>query len=272
MGSTFKVDDDVREVLARSNIQPDRVSLPPEQLDRKLYERVNKALTAAGGKWNRSAKAHLFDRDPREALGLAIETGEATDIKKALQAFYTPDPVAERMVKLAGIGPGMRVLEPSCGDGQLAMAAAKAMGKSGVIDCIDIDPVGLQKAHQRLTGLGRKDDTFTCVDFLTVGLDRFRGERIFDAVLINPPFTNGQDMEHVRHAHEFLSRTPGRDARLVAITFPSWRTKRTKAAAEFREFFARYKDQEPIELPAGTFSESGTDIPTVLIVLRALPR
>lgn len=79
----------------------------------------------------------------------------------------------------------MRVLEPSCGDGQLAAAVAKVMGQLGVIDCIDIDPVALQKAHKRMVALGRAHDTFTLVDFLT----SHRDERIFDAVVMNPPFT-----------------------------------------------------------------------------------
>ena len=35
-----------------------------QQLDRNDYVKVNKALEALGGKWNRKAKAHLFDEDP----------------------------------------------------------------------------------------------------------------------------------------------------------------------------------------------------------------
>jgi hypothetical protein len=44
---SFKVSDEVREVLARSTITPTSVKLPDGQLERKLYESVNKVLAGA---------------------------------------------------------------------------------------------------------------------------------------------------------------------------------------------------------------------------------
>jgi len=122
MAPTFKITEQVRDVLVRSSIDATSVKLPPEHLDRALYVAVDKVLKAAGGKWDRKAGAHLFDRDPREALGLAIETGEATNLKQQFQAFYTPAPLAARMAELADVKPGMLVLEPSAGMGALAEA------------------------------------------------------------------------------------------------------------------------------------------------------
>ena len=98
--SAFHITDTVRDVLARSTITATSLTLP-EQLDRKTYDAVNKALSGAGGRWDRKAKAHVFNRDPREVLGLAVETGKATNVRTKLQAFYTPALLADRVIAAA---------------------------------------------------------------------------------------------------------------------------------------------------------------------------
>src|SRR5512142_1337205 len=65
-----------------------------QQLDRKLYQEVNAALEALGGKWNRKAKAHLFEGDPRDAIEQVVVDGEFTDEKREFEFFATPVPVA----------------------------------------------------------------------------------------------------------------------------------------------------------------------------------
>jgi hypothetical protein len=64
----MKISNDVANVLANSCVEENRLFLPPEQLDRKLYVSVNKVLEAIGGKWNRREKAHLFDECPEETI------------------------------------------------------------------------------------------------------------------------------------------------------------------------------------------------------------
>ena len=253
MSAKFQVTEDVRAVLARATITADRVVLPPGQLDRKLYERVNKALEGAGGKWNRSAKAHVFERDPREALGLMNETGEVVNVKQALQAFYTPDALADRVAALADLQPGMRVLEPSCGDGALVRAVLRHQPKIGSIHVIDIDTSAWSKVCA-LTQAGSSGD-FLQITPAEIGL--------FDAIVMNPPFTKGQDMAHVLHAWTFLK--PG--GRLVAITAPGWKYRVQKSAVAFREFVDEHSEHVE-DVPEGTFKASGTGVATVLTVLR----
>jgi len=253
MAAKFVISDAVRDVLSRSTITADRVVLPPGQLDRKLYEQVNKALEGAGGKWNRSAKAHVFDRDPREALGLAIETGKATNVKQALQAFYTPGELAARMVKHATIKPGQSVLEPSCGAGNILREIVKAAPDLRVLG-VEIDSIAAAKAREV------RSVRVLIADFLVLQPESWD---LFDAIVMNPPFSKGQDMAHVLHAWKFLK--PG--GTLAAITSPSWRTGRTKAATEFRAFAHAHALVDE-DVPAGTFRESGTDVGTVLLVLR----
>ena len=60
----MKINDDVANVLANSRIEGNNLYLPEGQLDRKLYVAVNKVLVVIKGKWNRSAKAHIFNDSP----------------------------------------------------------------------------------------------------------------------------------------------------------------------------------------------------------------
>lgn len=102
----------VRDVLEQSWRIGTRVFLP-DNLDRKLYERVNAALESVGGKWNKKAKAHLFSADPSQFLGITIEdrsTGSTTlakgrttvnngqpsqTIANAAEGGYTPTSYAD---------------------------------------------------------------------------------------------------------------------------------------------------------------------------------
>jgi predicted RNA methylase len=211
-------------------------------------------LRAAGGKWNRKARAHVFDRDPREALGLAVETGQATNVKKALQAFYTPPELAARMAALARVEAGHLVLEPSAGQGALCEAVEAACREAKVIVC-DLDPVAVADLRRRwdpIVGVSLEPTDFLQVD----------PEPIYDRIVMNPPFTKGQDIAHVTHALGFLK--PG--GRLVALTAPGWRFAENQTARSFRALLD-ILGAHVEEVPAGTFKASGTGVATVLVVV-----
>lgn len=63
----MKVQEPVLAVLSRCSTQGHILKLP-EQLDRKMYEAVNTVLAAAGGKWNRAIKGHIFTTDAEDAM------------------------------------------------------------------------------------------------------------------------------------------------------------------------------------------------------------
>lgn len=147
--STVALTPEVADILGRSTITENSLVLPPERLDRKLYTEVNHVIELAGGVWNRRAKAHVFESDPRERLGLAVEKGVAefdTSVaaphikakakKKDYQAFYTPSELAAHVVELADVK-DYTVLEPSAGEGALAQACVEA-GCENVV-CVELD-------------------------------------------------------------------------------------------------------------------------------------
>ena len=84
----MKINETTLNILAKCRTEGNVLFLPEGQLDRAVYNDVNKVLTALGGKWNRKEKGHVFDYDPEEALETAIMTGEVVDKKKHGDGVY----------------------------------------------------------------------------------------------------------------------------------------------------------------------------------------
>ena len=243
---------EVIEVLGRSVIGETTLQLPG-QLSRDLYVKVKKVIEAAGGKWDRKLGLHTFDSDPRVKLGLALEAGAITSKKQDFQAFYTPDVIADQMVELAGVRRGCVVLEPSAGSGQLARSCVRHGALPRDIYCLDIDPDAVSEL-QEFVALEQ--------DFLTW---RPPGRVCtFDAVVMNPPFTRGQDVAHVAHALAF----PARNCTLVAVMTPTWTTSDKQTARALRLQLERGYDWRTEPLPDGSFKESGTNVKTVLLIAK----
>jgi hypothetical protein len=251
MQATFKISPEAREVLARSTITADSVTLP-QQLDRKLYLEIDKLFKMAGGKWNRGRAAHLFSRDPREVLGLAVEKGEVIDEKKSLQFFETPADLANRMVDLAEPKRTDDALEPSAGMGAIARVLRPRVG---TLKCVEIHPPFATALAE-----GKLCDAVHLGDFLNL-TPALVG--VFKVIVLNPPFHNGADVDHVTHAFKFLAK----GGRLVALTSPSFEFREGKKWDEFRALEIKTCTHRE-EVPAGTFKEAGTDIRTKLIVLK----
>lgn len=239
----IKLTAEVRDILERVTYEGNIVKLPPGQLAAPLYKAVNAVLLLAGGAWNRSAGGHKFEADPRPALTTILTTGQAKDEKKALQAFNTPTALAEDLVGFADVG-GCTVLEPSAGTGALAQAARNAGAKS--VHCIEINEA---KARE-LTKQG-----FDCIntDFLSF---RYKAGNQVQRVIMNPPFTRNQDLQHVWHALGFLEA----DGRLVSVVAGD--SKRPRLAGFIRMLERRGYTTDLQYLPDGSFSESGTAVKT----------
>lgn len=230
---------DVADVLRNSTITGNILQLPG-QLKPELYRRVDGALNNLGGKWKRNV-GHVFSVDPSKALAAALDAGVAIDQKKKKQAFYTPAEIAIRVAQLGLVG-GRVVLEPSAGHGALADACIAAGAKA--IHCIDSDPEAadvLRSKRLKVLEIG---------DFL-----KMTPQRKYDRIVMNPPFTRGADLKHVTHALNWLA-TGGR---LVAVVYGH----DTSRFGQFGGGGVRRSQQ----LPRGAFAESGTDIPTSIIII-----
>jgi SAM-dependent methyltransferase len=64
------------------------------------------------------------------------------------------EPVTRRMLELAGIAPGKRVLDIACGTGEPAIPAAEAVGESGSVLATDQAPEMLEVAREKARDQG----------------------------------------------------------------------------------------------------------------------
>lgn len=242
-----------------------------EQLDRKLYVEVDKALQALGGKWNRKQKAHVFSGipyTPQKLIEDLLAAEGYVDKKKELQQFFTPAAIADLLVKLADVRPGHRVLEPSAGRGALLEAVARVTKKLTVV-AVEIDRAN----YEHLLKHCQVFDSTTIMDFDF--LSGAPSSHQFDRIIMNPPFAKHADVEHVLHAWKFLK--PG--GRLVAVMSEHVTFAQDRTCSEFRAFAAAHApdtigypgrpcgDGGFFPLPEKTFAESGTGVCTVILVL-----
>jgi predicted RNA methylase len=243
------VSPEVLEVLRSSRLDGDRLYLPA-QLPRKLYEDVAEAIRIAGGKWvGGKTQAHVLG-ESSQAFVRMLATGRILD-PKDYDFFATPDDLAREAVALAGIKPGMIVLEPSAGRGAIAKHLAAATGPQNV------HAYELLPEHAKV--LRSMDLVVHEGDFLARPAEPFA-----DVCVMNPPFGQQADMKHVMHALRCLKPT----GRLVAIVSPGYEHRRTKQANEFRVLL-ECAGEKVRDIASGTFKESGTDVRTVLLRFEA---
>lgn len=246
----MKIDEAAMKVLEQCRVEGNKLFIPPTQLDRKLYEKVNKALDAMGGKWNRPAKAHVFPEDPTDLLEQALETGEVTSVKQELQYFPTPEEVIDIMLqKLRQFPKVKRVLEPSAGEGAIAKRLEAAGYKVEV--CELHEPF-----RKKLVESGFK--VLPETDFLQV-----KASAEYDAVVANPPFTGQADIDHVSHMLDMVK--PGGVVISVMSSGMTFReNKKTQAFREKLDSMCNGYGAEP--LPDGSFKSSGTAVNTVILM------
>ena len=247
----MKIAENILSILAECKIEGTTLFLPDEQLDRKTYEAVNKCLTNIGGKWNRKAKGHIFDTDPSDAFESLLLTGETEDMKKTFQFFATPSPVAELVCDMAEITDDVSaILEPSCGDGALADIIYQ---RNQNLSCIEINE-GMRKHLD-----DKPYPTFFC-DFLDY---RPLLQTPYERIIMNPPFSKQQDIDHIYHAYDLLAD----GGVLVSVLSPSPFYRTNKKSVAFREWLDAL-NAEVIDVDAGAFKDSGTMIPTKIIKIR----
>jgi phospholipid N-methyltransferase len=163
--------------------------------------------------------------------------------------FPTPSNVAAEIVEKANIEPGNKVLEPSAGSGNLAEAIKNNCPAA------EVDTIEYNYALCEL--LEVKGFKVIANDFMTYS----NGKR-FDRIVMNPPFENGQDMEHVKHAYELL----GENGRLVSIMSTGAFFRNDRKAVEFREWFDNVNGYQE-ELPAGSFKDSLTGVSSCYVII-----
>lgn len=242
----MRIDDDVLAVLSRAQTNGAALVLTG-QLPRPMYARANKVLKAAGGAWNRKAEAHIFAGDAADIIEQILLTG-AIDLPQDFGVFFSPAPVADRVITLARLRPGLECLEPNAGKGALASRALLA-GCS--VDCIEL----LERHVNILCSTPYREVVHA--DFLTV-----EPTRRYDRVIMNPPFGKQADITHARHALRFLKP----DGLLVAVMAASLAFRDNALTQGFRDLI-RLRGGDIEALPEGAFKTSGTMVRAVIVTI-----
>lgn len=80
-------------------------------------------------------------------------------------------PHSAELFRLAGIGPGMRVLDVGCGAGDVSMLLADLVGPTGAVIGVDRDPAILDQARARVAEAGLGTVSFVASDIADLVLD-----------------------------------------------------------------------------------------------------
>ena len=226
--------------------------MPSVVLSRADYMEVNKILELSGGKWNRSKKGHIFESEEKASQMLGVlDKGEVVDKKKTYQFFETPKLVVRQMLELADIKytdnpvKMQDVLEPSAGLGAIAdeVDQSQCLFRCGELD------------EEKAKILIDKNYPVFVGDFLTGNWEKF------DRIIMNPPFTRGQDADHVLHAYSLLRK----GGRVVSVMASGVTFNQQKKYQKVRDLIE--KNGQIIDLPTNSFKESGTNVNCVLVVL-----
>ncbi len=204
---------------------------------------------------------------------LIIEVSEAQkkekSLKKAIESlrgrkipgFYpTPQPLIHKMLDYARMHEkrNMDVLEPSAGIGDIA-DEIKALDYGHEINCIEIN-FSLCKILEMKGHVYGNRDLIKTNQILNID----NSHKLFDRIIMNPPFEKGQDIEHITHCYNnFLKE----DGILVSVASNSVMTNAQKKYDMFRELVAEHG--QFVELEGGEFKEAfkSTGVSTVLVIL-----
>lgn len=145
---------------------------------------------------------------------------EVTAFEAKIPGFFpTPPELIKRILELADIQEDDRILEPSAGKGDLLDAVRESHSYH---ELHAIEPHSILREILTLKGYQLVDS-----DFL-----QYNPEDRYDKIIMNPPFENGQDVDHVRHAFTLLK--PG--GRLISIVSEGPFFRQFKRDKAFRDF------------------------------------
>lgn len=234
---------ELKMLIPKGNV----IELPKEQIT--LYPTIKKLMERAGGKYKKLA-FHFSPETDAESLIESLVMGEEVNPAKKWQFFPTSDELAE--VLTADCREGLRVLEPSAGEGVLVNAAYAR----GAEDIVAVEAWNIKADVLRKKGFNVVEADFLQCTVKELGL--------FDVVCANPPFSGGADIKHVLHMLNFLKP----NGVLNAIMSPSWMTGSQRKQREFRDFL-KAVDAEIVQIAPGAFKHAGTNVATVRIRLKA---
>lgn len=181
---------------------------------------------------------------PEQKKAQEIREIERKFIAAKIPGFFpTPENLANEIVSLAHIKDGETILEPSAGLGHLAEAITAAHPEN-YLQCVEYN--------------SRLAEAVKLKGFEVENMDFLEYDKKHDVIIMNPPFENLQDVEHVYHAFNLLNPC----GRVVAIMANNKHRK-----PDFLQFVEKYGYMQ--ENPAGSFENAfnSTGVSTITVYL-----
>lgn len=207
--SFYEKSNDIRREYNKIPVK-NALALPMMRRDvgKHLLAEVNGVMTALGAVLTHDEKrVHLsywqFDYEAREIIAEVAAQGYLPD-QKAHNYYPTPETVAAELVEIADIQLGETFLEPSAGQGGIAVHLPRDRTL-----CVEISP--LHCAILRAKGYQAIE-----ADFLS-----WEPGVKFDVVLMNPPFSDGRWIQHIQKGATHVAPR----GRLVAVLPMSAKSK-----------------------------------------------
>jgi len=219
----------------------------PDQVS--TLSRLNK-LGITTGEQLRAAIRELDSMRVAKRQADPIKKLERDLVGKKIEGFFpTPTELVDQMIDYADIQEGHEVLEPSAGKGNIA-DQIKVSAPNATLDVVEYNA-------SLAALLEAKGYNVVGNDFL-----QYKGKQ-YDRIVMNPPFENFQDIDHVKHAYDLLK--PG--GKLVAIMGAGVKNSRSKAV-EFRSWLDDMGSYIE-DLPEGSFknAERSTGVNTVMVTI-----
>ena len=174
----------------------------------------------------------------------AIDFYKKVAMSKAIIDFYpTDDNTIDEMLDIADIHNGMDILEPSAGYGNIA-DRIRAQYSNVNIDCVELETIN--REILRLKGYSIVGTDFLKYQENTLNgnyplddkyIEEFeemnkRPMKLYDRIIMNPPFTHDAAMYHFIHAMSMLKP----EGKIVCIMPKGTVSKNDEANIEFAEF------------------------------------
>jgi len=198
--------------------------------DPKALKTINKGLAEFYGE--------VLPDSPEAAAERYKKTGTA--LSKDLAYYPTPPAAMQFMLNDMHVSQGAKVLEPSCGTGNMMKQMLEAHPHISI--------QGVEVHAERHLQCINSGLAVTRANFLDMP-----PEPVFDLVVMNPPFAGKHYQKHVDHAKKFLK--PG--GQLYAILPATARYDHGYCGDPDEKWSYNWRD-----LPVGSFKSSGTNVPT----------
>lgn len=222
------------------------------------YDNIKYIVEYMGGHWRERYSGFVFD-DSNEHIqsklsllaGLSeITIDPITKFRIDNQFYPTPDWLAIQMVEAANIMPSDYVLEPSAGKAAILKYIADKTPKYTAVELNSNNTKWLRTHGYRVNQMSF--ETYY----------KNNNGKLFDKVVMNPPFSEKRDLIHTIMAYNLLK--PG--GILVGLVAENSLYYNRPITRNFINFFKSVGGVTR-EVPHGTFKESGTLVDIAMLII-----